>query len=429
MKRFSGSILIVLALIISASRAEQQNTQQNIQKTLNRLVSALNQHDFDALAPYLSADFSFNGYDGKMGRTIMRQIVAQYPNTIESIMIQKFEEKGQQFIVSAEFVFQSERDIKELILSSDYKIVQAPIVQIQLASYPSKQNSKHSITPSLNEVIPAKIVAPFRLLGRLISVAAEIEGVRGNFMIDSGTSDFVLNAKRFHQLAEQAQPADRTPHGAGGAIRDAKWVEASGFKWQNAELSLVKAQILDLTHLEENIKTEIVGIIGANFLQNFTIEFDFSHKTLTLFSENPMDSWQTAPNQVIDFTMVNHIPVIDAQIGNYFLRLGIDCGAEEAMLFSKWEEPLNTHYEFLKNDTLKGADTNLQLVKTVRLDMFKIGKIQYENHSFVIGDLKWGHESIIDGLLGYEFLSQFRTAIDFQNRKLYVWEPVNDSAN
>ncbi|MBT5828808.1 MAG: hypothetical protein HOH77_01335 [Candidatus Latescibacteria bacterium] len=373
----------------------------------------------------MAPDFSFDGHDGNMGRMIMQQIVAQYPTSVDSITIQKVEKSGPQFSILAEFYSAEQREEKVIILSNDFKIVQAPIVKIQMAGHNAQQTNPQS----LNDESPARMVVPFKLAGRLIVVEAEIEGVRGNFILDSGAANSCLNARIFPQLQDQAKPVDHKVYGVGGAIQEMKWIVASGFKWQDAKLDVVKALYMDLSHLEENTGTQIVGLIGADFLQKFTVQFDYAHRELTLFSVNPESYWQTAPDEVINFSIVGHIPVIDAQIGDHTLRFGLDSGAEGAQLFAKWEEPLTPHYAFLRNDNLKGADTNSRTVKKVRLDEFLIGDIAYLNHTFVIADINWGHESVIDGLLGFEFLSTHKTAIDFQNQKLYFWRDQNHSAH
>jgi hypothetical protein len=314
-------------------------------------------------------------------------------------------------------------DAEEMISSSHSEIVQPATAESPTAGHPGSHKSNPVIAFSENDRIPAKMVAPFELAHRLIVVEAEIEGVRGNFFVDSGSPGFVLNAKRLPWLTEKARPLGHAMFGAGGEIKEIKQVEASGFIWQTVELNSIKAMFIDLSHLEENTGTEIVGLIGVDFLQNFTVQFDYSSKELTLFTESMIDSWQT-PDHAIDFTMIGHIPVIDATIGDHSLRFGIDCGAEGAMLFTKWEVPLKPHYEFLRKDILNGGDTNSQIGNVVRLDTFEIGDLRYDDHTFRFNDVKAGHDMKIDGILGYEFLSQYKTAIDYQKRKLYIWDAV-----
>jgi hypothetical protein len=420
MKRFLFIILILITTI-SSGWADQPR----IQKTLDHMKMALNNHDFEILVPHLAANFSYNSYEGEMAQLIMRQIVDQYPKAIESISIKNIEKSGQQFNVTAEFLFQGESEEKMLILASDYKIVKAPIVQIQMAKHGSDK-----LTSSIGtDVIPVRMVAPFKLADRLIVVEAEVEGVRGNFIVDSGAPLFILNSKRLPMLASKAQNMDHSVHGVGGKINNTKWVEASSFIWQDVKLSSIKGLIFDLSHLEENTQTELVGLIGADFLKKFTVEFDYADKELTLFTDNPEDYWHTTPSATIEFDMIGHIPVIDVSIGTKSFSLGIDSGCEDQMLNPEWEAPLSSHCEFIRADELRGADTTKQVVEIVRLDVFEVGGIRYSNHEFQFSRLNFGHEVKMDGLIGYEFLSEYRTAIDYKHQKLYIWNEINRSKN
>ncbi|MCH8285871.1 hypothetical protein IIB79_05000, partial [candidate division KSB1 bacterium] len=71
---------------------------------------------------------------------------------------------------------------------------------------------------------------------------------------------------------------------------------------------------------------------------------------------------------------------------------------------------------------LTGADKNSQIGDSVRLDEFEISDLSYKDHTFLFNNLNFGHELQIDGLLGYEFLSQYITAIDYKNQKLYIFK-------
>jgi hypothetical protein len=418
--------LLLICLNLTNGYAETSKEQNHlIQQTLNQFKEALNQHQFKSLSPMLSQEFRFQDYAGEMGLMVMQQIVNQYPNFISSIDLKSVTKDGHNYKVTSEFNFEKsgiiETEIKDIILDNQYKILQADIVNIQLAGHQptKKQSEKLYAAKSLN--YPDKLISPFSLVGRLIMVKAQVNGIQGEFMVDSGSTGFVLNSNQFPELAKIAQKDDNQAYGVGGKVENQKLVVVDNFGWQSLQLKKVKASLWDLSKLEKSIGHRMTGIIGADILSQFTVEIDYKAKQIILISDYPQGQWQHQPHESLNFKMIGHIPVIEVQVAERQLLFGIDSGAEGAMLMTRWEDALNSQYEFIKNDNLKGIDGNTHVTKVVRLNDFKVGEQSFKGHQFVIADIKWGHESIIDGLLGYEFLSSKRMAIDYKNKKIHFW--------
>ncbi len=406
--------VLVLVLTCSPSLADQQSIQQ----TLDQLKAALNEHEFALLEPVLAEDFSFAGHQGTLAKGIMRQIVNQYPRTIMSISIRDVVHQNGRIRATVAIDLGNEIEIKHITLSRDFRILEAPIVEIQMASHsPGESDAKEPASVAL----PARMDVVFELAGRLIIVTAEIEGVRGNFLVDSGATGFLLNGPRLAGLHARATPTVRTMHGANGPMENTNEVIATNFKWQDIELATIKAVVSDLSHLEQNIGTELIGVIGSNFLRQFTILFDYEQRRLTLFSVDPKGQWDSPPDRTVDLEIIGHIPVLTARVGQYHLLLGIDSAAEGAMLFRKWEDRLRDQYETTGRETLNGADLHSRETETIALSSFSVNGAAYKGHKFVLADLQFDHDLIIDGLLGYEFLSSQRTAINFRAKKLYLW--------
>ena len=93
------------------------------------------------------------------------------------------------------------------------------------------------------------------------------------------------------------------------------------------------------------------------------------------------------------------------------------------MLFTPWKEPLRGHYQFLRRDVLKGADTNTQMGDVVQVDRMQLSELNYDDMTFRFNDIGGdsGHQPPFDGLLGYEFLAARLTAINFRAGQLIVW--------
>jgi len=115
--------------------------------------------------------------------------------------------------------------------------------------------------------------------------------------------------------------------------------------------------------------------------------------------------------------------VFPVQIAGYEMRMGLDSGAGEAMLFERWQATLVGQYEFIKRTELRGGDKNVQMGDVVRIDNMQVQDIDYADLTFRFNDIAThnGNSLPMDGLLGYEFLKRRPTAINFRTRELLVW--------
>ena len=70
---------------------------------------------------------------------------------------------------------------------------------------------------------------------------------------------------------------------------------------------------------------------------------------------------------------------------------------------------------------MTGADRNVQTGLEVRVDRLMAGDLAWDDLPFRFNDLQFGHEVVIDGLLGYDFLSRHRTALNLRTGEVWVW--------
>ncbi len=421
-------LLFVLALPSAASNAAGQPA---LEPALEALRTALNDHDFDAVSTYLDHDFAFAGHGGEMGLTIMRQVVAGYPRTIESFEMTEQSTAGGQLTARVLFRLDGgEVESHELLFSEQGLLLKADVVRIQMAAHPGTPGraSPGSGEPTVSgESIPDRMIVPFELYDRLIVVEAEVEGVRGRFMVDTGaTAALTLNSSRFPELAARGKAAQQAPHGANGEIHGAVTAEASGFRWRQLELENVTVALWDLDHLAAATEIDdLVGLIGYGLLERFLIELDYDGRRLSLSrldSDGKAVGQLVAADRTIPAEMMFHMPVIEVELGGRTLRLGIDSGAEQAMLQTRWVEALGGSYTELGLSQMSGASENRQTGMEVRFDDLIFGGLSYGAMPFRFNDLQFPHEVKIDGLLGYDFLSRFRTAINLRKGEVLIWE-------
>jgi hypothetical protein len=278
---------------------------------------------------------------------------------------------------------------------------------------------------------PDQTIIPFELAGRIIVVQAEVNGIAGNFLLDSGAPVIMLNRSYFSSGEISTRPMrHRMPTGAGGSMSNVEAASNLTLNWGGLEISDQQGMVADLSHLEKNLGVPIVGLIGYAALEPFQVQFDYQQRELVLLRLNtknlPVAGFiEELPEAVVDFKMAGHLPYIPVTIGGQELKLGIDSGAEGAMLFTRWQEPLQDFYQFIRRDEMKGGDTHTQMGDVVLVKRMSLSSLNYDNMTFRFNNIggNSGHSMPFDGLLGYEFLASRPTAINFRARQLTLWPP------
>jgi len=280
--------------------------------------------------------------------------------------------------------------------------------------------------------LPAVTTVPFTVAENIIVVEAQINGVAGNYLVDTGAQVVVLNRPHFESADVDTVVMNHgSPSGANGAVSDVKGAINLKLSWGDIEIDGLYGMVMDLTHLETSVGVPIVGLIGYNVLERFQVQFDYAARELTLYNlgedSRPLvqsDLGSTA--KVTKFEMVAHIPVFPVVIAGYELRMGLDSGAGGAMLFTRWRDKLEGKYEFIERTEMNGADKNVQMGDVVRIDNMRVNDIDYADMTFRFNDIAShnGNTMPMDGLLGYEFLKTRPTAINFRTRELLIWPPT-----
>jgi predicted aspartyl protease len=260
-------------------------------------------------------------------------------------------------------------------------------------------------------------------------VQAAINGVAGNFLVDTGAQATTVNTAHFAEGQLQTVALDHgRPSGVGGALADVRGARGLNLTWGEASFEDLRGIALDLSHLEASIGTQVVGLIGYDVLERFEIHFDYAAGLLTLYrldkDNRPVNAERLGiPKARITFDMVGHLPVLPARLSGQELRLGLDTGAAEAMLAEKWEDPMAGQFELIRIADIRGADKAVRPAAEVRFDSMTVSNIAYEDVIFRFGDilLAGGGRLDMDGLLGYQFLSTRPTSINFRARELGIW--------
>ncbi|MEO1012891.1 MAG: hypothetical protein AAFX53_16450 [Bacteroidota bacterium] len=270
---------------------------------------------------------------------------------------------------------------------------------------------------------------PFALVDHLIVVEASVLGQKGGFIIDTGAETLILN--KVH--CPKNLPMKKKTHSSSGVM------SAMSDTFQNMieKLSLTtyfsipnkRADILDLSHIEKQKKVKILGIMGHSVLKDYEIFVDFYLRQITLSkldkSGNTLDRdvYLERITDSLDFKLNRHAIVLSATINKSSLTLGLDTAAELNQLTPKANSRILKYFypkervkvmgvSQRKKEVLIGDLHRMKLSETVFMGPMTtmLSRMDHMNQAF-------GTE--LDGLIGYEFLKQKRTIINYKKRKLY----------
>jgi hypothetical protein len=416
-------ILLALFLLCPIfGQASAQTEDSAIAATLEVLREAVNRHDFAGLESQLAPDFAYAGYDGMMGRRIMERVVDGFPQAIDRIVVDRVDRRGDTIELAVTLHLERETSERRIALDSDYRIVEAAIADIQLAGHGNPSPPQPQSDPAL----PDRTVIPFRLVDRIIIVQAEVAGVAGNFVLDSGAPSLILNRRYFTDAGLQTRDLDHpNPTGAGGEMTEVRAAIGLELRWDDIRMDDQQGLVTDLAHLEKNLGVSIVGLIGQSILEPFEARFDYRAQSVTLTRLDTdgtpvISEGDDPPALTMPFELAGHVPVIAVTVGDRDLQLGLDSGAAGAMIFTRWRDSLAGQYVVVDRRKLTGADRNVQMGDVVEVERMTLGGLDYGRMQFRFNDIA-GHDASFDGLLGYQFLASRPTAINYRTRRLLVW--------
>ncbi|MEZ5044333.1 MAG: retroviral-like aspartic protease family protein [Saprospiraceae bacterium] len=272
---------------------------------------------------------------------------------------------------------------------------------------------------SISSNIPENSQAiPMEIVRGMIYLEAEMNGEKGQFILDTGAPMLLVNQKELKQ-----KQANALSFGEGISVTE---TEISSFNLANIHRKNLPALALDISHLEKASGKKIMGLIGYNVLEQYELLLDFDNNLLYLINvkSTKLPSLHN-PVASISFNLDDHLPVIQAKIGGQILRLGIDTGAASNLLDEKVLAGLtDQEIDFLPNEEIQGLDQKVKEVKAAVLHQVDVNGHNIDNAKFLFTDLsflreKTGHQ--LDGLLGSPFFSSATFSINYPKKKINIW--------
>lgn len=275
-------------------------------------------------------------------------------------------------------------------------------------------------------------ILPFSRAGNLILVQAKVDTIEGNFILDTGCPNLVLNLTYFrHYPTTFDQEAEKT--GVTGSIPSVVQTLVKKFSLGTSEQYRVEADLVNLGHIENSKGVKVLGLLGMDILKQFELIIDYE-KNLLYFHQLKrkgysqyqhvmlMDNsaYYTVPIELLD----NRV-IVRTEMAGKRIRMVVDTGAECNILDSRLPDRVFENVLITGRTILSGAGNKKVEVLQGDLKNMRMGNQLVSKLPVIVTNLEKTCFSIsgcADGVLGFDFLSLQKIGFNFVNQKMYIWK-------
>lgn len=257
-----------------------------------------------------------------------------------------------------------------------------------------------------------RLVIPLRRVQNLFMIEAEVDGRRGNYILDTGAPGLVLNSTYFSggKLLEAAAAYGVT--GGGAAVYRYR---ADSIRLDQLIYRDLQADLADLSHIENARGVQVYGLLGTGLFRHFEMEVDMGNNMLVLYridkEGEPLlpDSTRGQPELVCPLDVTSGLYFVTGQVGKKKLTFVLDTGAEINVLSNMVNNQVLSQFSLSARTQLKGSGAQSRQVLTGQLNTLTFGPIDFAGMTFILTDLsqlETAYDTHLDGMLGYGFMSQ-----------------------
>lgn len=256
-------------------------------------------------------------------------------------------------------------------------------------------------------------IGNFELINKMIVVEAEVNGLEGYFIIDTGSPDLILNSQHFD--GEKSNYQARGIDGTGTADVHTKLLHR--FQWGCAEKKNFPAYLVNLQYLEQAIDRPLLGLIGFEILKEKELLFDYRSQQIEQHPIRKSDLHRLdEPSQEIEFRMSLHQLVLEVKLGDRQVQVILDTASEDNLLEN---DAFASHYVIKDTRILIGAGQQQSLVKVVTIPALALTDLTLEDQEYLLTNMQ---HLDAEGILGFPALNELsRFSINYRKKRIYVW--------
>ena len=265
---------------------------------------------------------------------------------------------------------------------------------------------------------------PFRLAGGrnpliLVPVHVNDKGPY-EFILDTGASHCLIS-RALSDLLSVRPETEEEAMGAGGSVKLSFGTVASVAVGSARQLNVSVAVTSELERIATAIESRVDGDLGFSFLKDFSVTIDYQANTLSFtsglaLSNRTSSNWTPFDIAAQDKPLILVQAIVNDQ-GPF--QFAVDTGASRTILSAELAAKLALETIGERPAVGGGGQVNI-LAGNVK--SLAVGDAIAKDHAIGVGEflsmLSKALQTKLDGIVGYNFLNQFRVRIDYPARIL-----------
>ena len=267
---------------------------------------------------------------------------------------------------------------------------------------------------------------PFRLAGGeqpLILLPVQVNGQGPfEFILDTGAGPTLL-ANELADSLGVARGEAKEAMGAGGGL-SVSLATLDSLTIGSERFEDVPVAITDLSAIAGAIRARVDGDLGHSVLRHFIVTLDYPSSTLILTrSPEGMSAPPSRPAEFVAFRLAHPqkplivVPVVVNDKGPY--EFAVDTGASTSVVSSTLARELGLVTENIPSVTAGGGSVQAE---RSRLESVSVGGTRQQDLPVIVSDFLTMLNRVIgvqlEGIVGYNFLRNYRVTIDYPSALL-----------
>lgn len=271
-----------------------------------------------------------------------------------------------------------------------------------------------------------KLTIPLKRVQNLFFIEAKVDTLVGNFILDTGAPNLVLNKTYFNDFRVAEGIASFGITGGGNQVY---YKHLDSLVIDKLFYQSIDADLVDLGHLENSRGIKILGLLGANLFFGLEMEIDLQNSVVYLYKLDKAgnrleDIIQTKPDMEVPLVIENNIMFLNAMVGDKKLRFCLDTGAESNALSNNINNKVLQHFSLTGRTKLGGSGYQTMEVLNGKLDEFFIGEHLFPDMPFILSDISYlqtVYATNLNGVIGYPFFMRGKVIINTKKNLLSMY--------